>query len=222
MTRSLAPLLTDLPMPRACRTALLSTLLWMVSMHLWGAAHAAPGILVYGDSLASAYGIADRRGWVALLQQRLKRDRLDYSVVNASISGETTRGGLARLPKILGEHRPAVVILELGGNDGLRGLPVAEMRKNLGAMIEQSQKSGARVLLVGTRMPPNYGPEYTSAFEGAFAELAKRHRVALAPDLTAGIGERLDLFLPDRMHPNESAQPALLDNVWKALRPLLK
>jgi acyl-CoA thioesterase-1 len=194
-------------------------------MLFWGAAHAspaAPGILVYGDSLASAYGIAERRGWVALLTERLKRERLDYSVVNASLSGETTRGGLARLPKALTEHKPAVVILELGGNDGLRGLPVSEMKKNLGAMIEQSQKAGARVLLVGTRMPPNYGPEYTHAYEGAFTELARRHRIALAPDLTAGVGERLELFLPDRIHPNESAQPALLDNVWKALRPLLK
>lgn len=191
-------------------------------MLLWGAAHAAPGILVFGDSLAAAYGISERRGWVALLEERLKRERLDYSVVNASISGETTRGGTARLGKLLGEHRPAVVILELGGNDGLRGLPVAEMKKNLGGMIQQSQKAGARVLLVGTRMPPNYGPDYTRAFEGVFSELAERHRVALAPDLTAGIGERLELFQPDRIHPNENAQPALLDNVWKALRPLLK
>jgi len=194
-------------------------------MLLWGAAHAspaAPGILVYGDSLATAYGIAERRGWVALLTERLKRERLDYSVVNASLSGETTRGGLARLPKLLTEHKPADVILELGGNDGLRGLPVSEMKKNLAAMIEQSQRVGARVLLVGTRMPPNYGPEYTHAYEGAFTELARRHRIALAPDLTAGVGERLELFLPDRIHPNESAQPALLDNVWRALRPLLK
>lgn len=191
-------------------------------MLLCGAAHAAPRILVFGDSLASAYGIAERRGWVALLEERLKRERLDYSVVNASISGETTRGGLSRLAKVLDAHKPAVVILELGGNDGLRGLPVAEMKKNLGTMIEQSHKAGARVLLIGTRMPPNYGPDYTHAFESAFAELAKRHRVALAPDLTAGIGERLELFQPDRIHPTEMAQPVLLDNVWKALRPLLK
>ena len=195
---------------------------WAIALAWSATAFAAGTVLIFGDSLASAYGIAERRGWVALLGERLKRDRRDYGVVNASISGETTLGGLARLPKILGEHRPSVVILELGANDGLRGLPVAEMKKNLGAMIEQAQKSGARVLLVGTRMPPNYGPEYTSDFEGAFAGLAKRHRVALAPDLTAGIGERLDLFLPDRIHPNESAQPALLDNVWKALRPLLQ
>jgi len=186
-----------------------------------GAALASGTILVFGDSLASAYGIAGRRGWVALLEERLKRERLDYRVVNASISGETTRGGLSRFAKVLAEHKPALVILELGGNDGLRGLPVAEMKNNLGAMIGEAQKAGARVLLVGTRMPPNYGPEYTRAFEAAFAELAKRHRVPLAPDLAAGIGERLDLFQPDRIHPNEAAQPALLDNVWRALRPLL-
>jgi len=185
-------------------------------------AQASPALLVFGDSLSSAYGIVERRGWVALLEERLKRERLDYRVVNASISGETTAGGRTRLAKVLADVKPAVVIVELGGNDGLRGLPVAEMKKNLGAMIEQAQKSGARVLLVGTRMPPNYGPDYTQSYEAAFAELAKRHRVALAPDLTAGVGERLESFLPDRIHPNEAAQPALLDNVWKALRPLLK
>ena len=209
-------------MKRSAKTVWLLAAAWALSLAWSATAFAAGSVLIFGDSLASAYGIAERRGWVALLGERLKRERRDYGVVNASISGETTLGGLARLPKILGEHRPSVVILELGGNDGLRGLPVAEMKKNLGTMIEQAQKSGARVLLVGTRMPPNYGPEYTLAFEGAFAELAQRHRIALAPDLTAGIGERLDLFLPDRIHPNESAQPALLDNVWKALRPLLQ
>ena len=123
---------------------------------------------------------------------------------------------------MLAEHKPAVVILELGGNDGLRGLPVAEMKKNLGAMIEQSQKAGARVLLVGTRMPPNYGPEYTQAYEAVFSDLARQHKTSLVPDVTAGFSDRLESFLPDRIHPNESAQPALLDNVWKALRPLLK
>ena len=187
-----------------------------------GSAHAAPALLVFGDSLSSSYGIADKRGWVSLLGERLRKEKLDYRVVNASISGETTSGGRTRLAKVLAEHKPAVLVLELGGNDGLRGLPVPEMKKNLAAMIEQAQKAGARVLLVGTKMPPNYGPEYAQAYETAFADLAKSHKVALAPDLMAGIGERLELFLPDRVHPNESAQPALLDNVWKALRPLLK
>jgi len=187
-------------------------------------APAAPekSILVFGDSIAAAYGIAAQRGWVSLLAERLKRERLDYSVVNASISGETTRGGLARLPRALGEQRPAVVILELGANDGLRGLPVAEMKKNLAAMIEQAQRAGARVLLVGIRMPPNYGPDYTRAFEGAYPELARRYRIALLPFLYQGIAEQYEYFQPDRIHPNETAQPILLDNVWQALRPLLK
>ena len=189
---------------------------------MWSAAHASSALLVFGDSLSASYGIAEKRGWVSLLGERLKKERLDYRVVNASISGETTSGGRTRLAKVLAEHKPAVVVIELGGNDGLRGLPVPEMKKNLAAMIEQAQKAGARVVLVGTKMPPNYGPEYAQAYEAAFADLAKSHKVALAPDLTAGIGERLELFLPDRIHPNESAQPALLDNVWKALRPLLK
>jgi acyl-CoA thioesterase-1 len=198
----------------------LVALLWAMSLAC-DAAAATQTLLVFGDSLSAPYGIAEKRGWVSLLAERLKKERLDYRVVNASISGETTSGGRARHAKVLADHKPAVVILELGGNDGLRGLPVPEMKKNLGAMIEQSQKTGARVLLVGTRMPPNYGPEYTQAYESVFADLAKSHRIALTPDLTAGIGERLELFLPDRVHPNESAQPALLENVWKALRPLL-
>ena len=179
-------------------------------------------MLVYGDSLSAAYGMPERLGWVALLDARMKRERPDYSVVNASISGETTAGGLARFGQVIERHRPAVVILALGANDGLRGLPVAEMKKNLSAMIEQSQKAGARVLLVGTRMPPNYGPDYTQAFEGAFAELAKRHRAALVPQIFEGFGEKIELFQPDRIHPGEAAQPLILDNVWPALRPLLK
>ena len=186
------------------------------------AAHAASALLVFGDSLSASYGIPEKRSWVTMLGERLQKERLDYRVVNASISGETTSGGRARLARVLADHKPAVVVLELGANDGLRGLPVGEMKKNLGAMIEQAQKAGARVLLVGTRMPPNYGPEFAQAYEAAFSDLAKAHRVALAPDLMAGFGERLEFFLPDRIHPNESAQPTVLDNVWKALRPLLR
>jgi len=184
-------------------------------------AASAPKILVFGDSLSASYGIAANRGWVTLLGERLKRERLDYSVVNASISGETTAGGVARLGKMLEAHRPAVVLLELGANDGLRGLPVAAMKKNLAAMVAMGQKAGAKVLLVGMRLPPNYGPEYTSAFDGAFAELAKAHKAALVPFLFEGFGEKRDLFLDDRIHPNEQAQPLLLENVWKGLRPLL-
>jgi acyl-CoA thioesterase-1 len=178
-------------------------------------------ILVFGDSLSAAYGIAAKRGWVALLAERLQRERLDYSVVNASISGETTAGGASRLPGALARHKPAVVILELGANDGLRGLPVPEMTKNLAAMIRLSHKAGAKVLLVGMRVPPNYGPEYTQDFAAAFAELARARKTALAPFLLEGVAEDLRLFQPDRIHPTENAQPILLENVWKALRPLL-
>ncbi len=177
---------------------------------------------MYGDSLSAAYGIAETRGWVALLDARLKRERLDYSVANASISGETTAGGLSRIDRALAAHKPAVLILELGANDGLRGLPVEQMAKNLEAMVSRARGAGARVLVIGTRMPPNYGPDYARAFETAFAEVAKRNRAALVPDLTAGFGEKLELFQPDRLHPNEAAQPLLLENVWKALRPLLR
>lgn len=187
-----------------------------------GAALAAETVLVFGDSLSAAYGMPERRGWVALLEERLKRERPDYSVANASISGETTAGGLARIGNVLERDRPAIVILELGANDGLRGLPVAAMKKNLSAMIERAQKARARVLLVGMRLPPNYGIEYTSAFEHAYEELAKRHRTAFLPFLLEGVGEQAELFQPDRIHPTESAQPAVLTNVWQALQPLLK
>lgn len=186
-----------------------------------GAALAAPKILVYGDSLSAAYGIAQASGWVSLLEERIRREKLDYSVVNASISGETTSGGLSRMRQALDEHRPAIVILELGGNDGLRGLPVTEAKKNLAAMIRMAQKSRARVLLVGVRVPPNYGPDYTREFDGAFAELARRHRVTLVPFLLEGIAERREMFQADGIHPTEAAQPVLLDNVWRKLGPMI-
>jgi acyl-CoA thioesterase-1 len=178
-------------------------------------------ILVFGDSLSAAYGIAQARGWVALLAERLKRERHDYSVVNASISGETTAGGAARLARALEQHQPAIVILGLGGNDGLRGLPIAQMKENLSRMIVEAQKSGARVLLVGMKLPPNYGPDYTSAFESAFGELAKQHKTALVPFLLEDVANNDSLFQPDRIHPTEAAQPLMLERVWKALAPLL-
>lgn len=199
----------------------LTALVWSISLTS-NTALAAQALLVFGDSLSAHYGIPEKRSWVSLLGERLKKEKLDYQIVNASISGETTAGGRARLTKILADHKPAVVILELGANDGLRGLPVSEMKKNLTAMIEQSQNIGARVLLVGTRVPPNYGAEFAQAYEAVFVDLAKSHKVALAPDMMAGFGEKLELFLPDRIHPNEAAQPTVLDNVWKGLRPLLK
>lgn len=193
-------------------------------MCLAGTAAGASGksILVYGDSLSAAYGIPSQRGWVALLAERLKRERLDYSVANASISGETTAGGLSRLARVLEREKPAVMVLELGANDGLRGLPVAAMKKNLSAMIQQAQKAGARVLLVGMRLPPNYGAAYTAAFDASFAELAKQHKTALLPFLLEGFGEKSEMFQSDRIHPTAEAQEAVLKNVWPALRPLMK
>jgi acyl-CoA thioesterase-1 len=179
-------------------------------------------IVVLGDSVSAAYGIRQTRGWVALLGERLKREQPDYIVVNASVSGDTSSGGLARINRILEKQKPGVVILELGGNDGLRGLPVAEMKKNLGAIIERAQKGGARVLVVGMRIPPNYGPEYVQAFETSFGELAKRYKTALVPFLLDGFANKPELFLPDQIHPAEAAQPLMEERVWQALKPLLK
>jgi acyl-CoA thioesterase-1 len=183
---------------------------------------AGKSILVYGDSLSAAYGIAQARGWVALLGERIAREHLDYSVANASLSGETTAGGLARFDQALAERRPAVVVLELGANDGLRGLPVAQMRQNLAAMIERAQKAHARVLLVGMKLPPNYGPDYAQSFEGVYPQLAKRYKTALVPFLMEGFAEKEELFQPDRLHPTEAAQPLMAERVWKALQPLLR
>lgn len=185
------------------------------------AAHASPKILVYGDSLSAAYGISQRSGWVSLLQERLKRKRLDYTVVNASISGETTSGGASRIEKTLADHRPAILIVELGGNDGLRGLPLAQMRDNLAAIIRAGQKSGARVLLLGMRMPPNYGPKYTAEFEGSFVDLARKFKTGAVPFLLEGVAGKRELFQEDNLHPTEAAQPIILDNVWKRLAPML-
>jgi acyl-CoA thioesterase I len=206
-------------MPRALKTWLFTGMLFIS-----GAVWAAPqqSILVFGDSLSAAYGIAQSRGWVALLAERLKRERLDYSVANASISGETTAGGAARFARALELHKPAVVILELGANDGLRGLPIAQMKQNLARMIGEAQKAGARVLLVGMKLPPNYGPDYTRAFEAAFGELAKAHKTAFVPFLLEDVAEKDSLFQPDRIHPTDAAQPLMLERVWTALLPLLK
>ena len=186
-------------------------------------AHAAqPVVLVVGDSLSAAYGIDQDEGWVALLQQRLERDYPGYRVVNASISGDTTRGGLGRIDAALRTHAPAVVILELGGNDGLRGLPVKDMRTNLGAIITKSLAAQARVLLVGMRIPPNYGPLYTKGFEAVFTELAKQFDIARVPFLLDGVALNPSLIQDDGIHPRAAAQPRMLENVWPQLVPLLR
>jgi acyl-CoA thioesterase-1 len=204
-------------MPRAVSTLLFCIVLWLP-----GIAAAEKTILVVGDSLSAAYGIPRDRGWVALLAERLKREHPDYIVVNASISGDTSGGGRARLAPLLKRHRPVIMILELGGNDGLRGMSPAQLRTNLDAMIREGQSSGARVVLIGMKMPPNYGEVYAQSFEAVFRELARSHRVALVPFLLEGFADNPDFFQPDRIHPTEAAQPMMLDRVWTALRPLLK
>ena len=187
-----------------------------------GDALAARTILVYGDSLSAAYGISQSRSWVALLAERLKREHLDYSVANASISGETSAGGASRIVAALAREKPAVVVVALGANDGLRGLPVAQLRANLASIIHSAQHAGARVLLAGMKLPPNYGAQYTSAFERTFRELARSHNVPLVPFLLEGLAEKRELYQPDNLHPTEQAQPLILDTVWKRLAPLLK
>ena len=178
---------------------------------------------MFGDSISAGYGLPRvEQGWVALLQAKLKKEGYGYEVVNASVSGETTAGGLARLPRALSLHHPAIVILELGGNDGLRALPIAPMRANLSRMIELSTAAGAKVLVVGIRVPPNYGPEYTAQFGKAYTDVAQKEHAALVPFVLDGVALSPGLMQEDGIHPNAEGQPRLLDNVWTALRPLLK
>jgi acyl-CoA thioesterase I len=182
-----------------------------------------PVILVFGDSISAGYGLPrTEQGWVALLQARLKDQGYGYQAVNASVSGETTAGGLARLPRALTVHSPAIVILELGGNDGLRALSVAQMRDNLSRMIDLSIASGAKVLLLGMRIPPNYGPEYTAQFSQVYSDLAREKKLPFVPFLLSDIALSPALMQADGVHPNQLGQPKLLDNVWPALKPLLK
>jgi acyl-CoA thioesterase I len=181
-----------------------------------------PTVLVLGDSLSAGYGIRVEQGWVALLQQRLTSEGYGHRVVNASASGETTGGALARLPRALDRHHPAVVIIELGGNDGLRGLPVRDVRSNLASLVRLSKGARARVLLIGMRIPPNYGPEYTKSFHDIYGEVATSERVALVPFFLDGVALDDALMQDDGIHPNAAAQPKLLDQVWPKLLPLLK
>jgi acyl-CoA thioesterase-1 len=186
--------------------------------------HAAPQptILVFGDSISAAYGIRVEEGWVSLLQKKLASQGYGYRVVNASVSGETTGGGLARLPRALEQHRPAILILELGGNDALRGLPLADVRSNLDGMIRRSQAAGARVVLAGMRMPPNYGPRYSQEFQQIYSNLSREHRLPLIPFVLEDIALDADLMQADGLHPNAKAQPKLLNEIWPRLEPLLK
>ena len=184
-------------------------------------AGAAQTILVFGDSLSAGYGLAQGSGWVSLLEQRLHREKLDYEVVNASISGETTFGGRNRINSVLQEHKPAVVIVELGANDGLRGSAVETTRANLVAIVAACRKAGAKVLLVGMRIPPNYGPVYTRRFEAMFAEVARQQNTSLVPFMLEGFAEKRAMFQADGIHPSAQAQPRVLDNIYKRLRALL-
>lgn len=178
-------------------------------------------ILVFGDSLSAGYGVPLESSWVSLLERKLRGAAPDYKVVNASISGETTAGGRARIEGALKTHRPAIVILGLGGNDGLRGQSLDSMRANLGAIIQACRASGAAVLLLGIRLPPNYGPAYTRKFEQVYAGLAREHKLPAVPFLLEGFAEKPEYFQPDGIHPAVQAQPLIAETVWKALRPLL-
>jgi acyl-CoA thioesterase-1 len=185
-------------------------------------AHALGGvILVLGDSLSSAYGLDVDDGWVSLLAKRLDGIRSGYRVVNASISGDTSKGGATRLPRALEKYRPDIVIVELGGNDGLRGFPLSVTRANLERIINDSQAAGARVLLLGMRLPPNYGPAYTNAFHAIYEVLADQHRTSRVPFLLDGIGAVEGMMQADGIHPRSEAQPLMLENVWPHLKPLL-
>jgi acyl-CoA thioesterase-1 len=179
-------------------------------------------LLVFGDSLSSAYGIGPKEGWVSLLEERLKREKFDYSVVNASISGETTSGGATRIDEALTRTTPGLVIVALGGNDGLRGLPAAQIRSNLTRIVESAKRRGARVLLLGIRMPPNYGPQYVQEFETVYRDVAKSQKVPLVPFMLEGVADRRELMQSDNIHPTSAAQPVILDTVWKELKVLLK
>lgn len=198
-------------------------ILWILMAAAVPANAGMPVILVFGDSLSAGYGLAHvEQGWVELLRMKLKTEGYGYEVVNASVSGETTAGGLARLPRALAVHQPQIVILELGGNDGLRALPVSDMRSDLSRMIDLAGAAGAKVLLLGMRIPPNYGPEYTAQFARVYAELAAARHVPAVPFLLDGIALNADLMQGDGIHPNPAGQPRLLENVWPALVPLLR
>lgn len=184
----------------------------------------APIVLVVGDSLSAEYGLRRGTGWVALLEQQLSEEKVRARIVNASISGDTTSGGRSRLPVLLKQHKPAVVVIELGGNDALRGLPLNMTRDNLANMARISRESGARVLLLGMEMPPNYGARYSQEFRQVFSNVAQAEKAALVPFFLKGVGDLKDptqLFQADRIHPNEAAQPIMRDNVWTELRKLL-
>ena len=182
---------------------------------------AAGTVLIVGDSISAAFGLDTRLGWVSLLEQRLKQEGFTDTVINASVSGDTSGGGQARLPALLAAHKPDVVILELGGNDGLRGQLPTQLQQNLSSMIDSSRAAGAKVLLLGMQLPPNYGARYTQAFAAVYGNLAEEKKVALVPFFLQGIGGIPELMQADGLHPAVAAQGKLLENVWPTLKPLL-
>lgn len=190
-------------------------------MAITGSAFAAGNVLVFGDSLSAAYGLAPAQGWPALLGKRLAESAPDWKVVNASVSGETTAGGLRRLPQDLKQHQPRVVVIALGANDALRGLPIAVARANLEQMVRLAREAKAVPVLVGLMIPPNYGIEYAAQFRDMYPDIAKRMKVPLVPFLLEGVAEKRELFQADQLHPTAEAQPRILENVWGVLSPVL-
>lgn len=186
-------------------------------------AYSAPKtVLVLGDSLSAEYGLNRGSGWVALLEKKLKDERISAKIVNASISGETTSGGRARLPALIKQHKPSVVVIELGANDGLRGLPVASAEDNLRSMVDLARKNDAKVLLVGMRMPPNYGRAYTENFFNMYTKLSTHYKAPLVPFMLEGVADQPKMFQADRLHPNADAHPIILANIWPKFKPLVK
>jgi acyl-CoA thioesterase-1 len=197
-------------------------IVFVVLLCFGASAGATSNILVFGDSLSAGYGLRSAQAWPSLLAERLRKQSPGYAVINASISGETTAGGRTRLPDALQRHRPGIVIIALGANDGLRGLSLDAMRDNLRTMISDAQRAHAKVLLIGMQMPPNYGPQYTRKFRTVFTDLAASTKAALVPFLLEGFADKRSLFQADTIHPTAAAQPLILENIWPALSSLLK
>jgi acyl-CoA thioesterase I len=208
----------------APRWALICAVLTALALNSAAVASAVakPHILIVGDSLSAGYGLSSGEGWVDLLAKKLDREKISAAVTNASISGDTTAGGVSRLPALLAKHKPTHVVIELGGNDGLRGSPVATAKSNLQKMTDTAKAAGAQVVIVGMRMPPNFGPAYTAQFEAMYVEVAKAANAALVPFFLAPLGTDLKYFQPDRIHPTAAAQPLMLDTVWPVLQKTLK
>ncbi|MBN9231141.1 MAG: arylesterase [Legionella sp.] len=198
------------------------SLLIFLSIFVSSVTFASKNILIIGDSLSAGYGVEENKAWTYQIKANLSKAHAEYSLINASISGETTNGGLSRLPELLQKYKPAVLIIELGANDGLQGLPLEQTEKNLQKMIVLGKKVQAKILLVGIRIPTNYGPAYTNNFAAIYPRLAQQEHIALLPNLLAGVDENAELFQDDGLHPNQQAQPIISTNVWNKLSPLLE